>query len=99
MSTTKLLFSLLATVLPFVTAQTQTLTVAADGGNSSSPLLYGTLYEVSYREHQLAASIIPTSTTLTLPDRTFTILEMAACTQSLFEIVPSKVRHRMGGPA
>ena len=99
MAKTKLLFSLLAMVLPFVTAQTQTLTVAADGGNSSSPLLYGTLYEVGHREHQLAASIISTSTSLTLPGRTFTTPEMAACTLSSFEIVPSKVRLRVGRPA
>lgn len=50
MAKTKLLCTLLATVLPFVTAQRQTLTVAANGGNQSSPLLYGTLYEVSHQE-------------------------------------------------
>ncbi|OBT72105.1 hypothetical protein VF21_09175 [Pseudogymnoascus sp. 05NY08] len=48
MAKTKLLYSLLATVLPFVAAQRQTLTVAADGGNQSSSLLYGTLYEDIY---------------------------------------------------
>jgi len=46
------LLSLLATLLPFVVAQRQTLTVAADGGNQSSPLLYGTLYEVNHRGPQ-----------------------------------------------
>jgi hypothetical protein len=42
------LLSLLSILLPFVVAQRQTLTVAANGGNQSSPLLYGTLYEVSH---------------------------------------------------
>ena len=43
-ASTTLALSLLAT--PLVVAQRQTLTVAASGGNQSSPLLYGTLYEV-----------------------------------------------------
>ncbi|PVH88817.1 glycoside hydrolase family 51 protein [Cadophora sp. DSE1049] len=34
--------------MPFVVAQRQTLTVAASGGNQSSPLLYGALYEDIY---------------------------------------------------
>jgi len=41
------LYALLVMILPFVEAQLPTLTVAANGGNKSSPLLYGTLYEVS----------------------------------------------------
>ncbi|KAH6643512.1 glycoside hydrolase superfamily [Boeremia exigua] len=35
-------------LLSATVAQRQTLTVAAGGGNKSSPLLYGSLYEVSY---------------------------------------------------
>lgn len=54
----KLVRGLLATVLPFVTAQRQTLTVAASGGNRSSPLLYGALYEVSYGESRINPSLL-----------------------------------------
>jgi hypothetical protein len=45
----RLINYLFAAALPLVlvAAQRQTLTVAASGGNTSSPLLYGTLYEVS----------------------------------------------------
>ncbi|KAH7409317.1 glycoside hydrolase superfamily [Cadophora sp. MPI-SDFR-AT-0126] len=41
-------FAISLLAIPFVVAQRQTLTVAASGGNQSSPLLYGALYEDIY---------------------------------------------------
>lgn len=41
----------LGTALAYAHAQRQLLTVANGGGNESSPLLYGALYEVKFESY------------------------------------------------
>jgi hypothetical protein len=68
------------------------LTVHSSGGNSSSQLLYGLLYEVKIYQNLIAP------TELIMFCRTYTILEMEASMVNLFAIELSRALEETGLP-